>query len=122
MTSRAWDSPTYFACEHSTAPATIPPRRWFVRTYTLQARIGGERVHHCNASVVPTGAAAYPACAFEDPVVTVVHGELDGPKCTVLGLPNRTRPTVHSVGTAKNFSIVSKDSFGNTRLVTPPGY
>ncbi|CAB1118564.1 unnamed protein product [Ectocarpus sp. CCAP 1310/34] len=84
-------------------------------TYTLQARIGGERVSHCKASVVPTGAAAYPACAFEDPVLTVVHGELDGAKCTVLGFPDKTRPTVHSAGIAKNFSIVSKDSFGNTR-------
>ncbi|CBJ28503.1 conserved unknown protein [Ectocarpus siliculosus] len=84
-------------------------------TYTLQARIGGERVSHCNASVVPTGAAAYPACVFEDPVLTVVHGELDGTKCTVMGFPDKTRPTVHSAGTAKNFSIVSKDSVGNTR-------
>ncbi|CAN0209714.1 unnamed protein product, partial [Ectocarpus sp. 12 AP-2014] len=88
-------------------------------TYTLQARIGGERVSHCNASVVPTGAAAYPACAFDDPVLTVVHGELDGAKCTVLGLPDKTRPTVHSAGTAKNFSIVSKDSFGNTSRMGP---
>lgn len=50
-------------------------------------------------------------------MVTVVHGKLNAAKCSVVQLADE-HP---AVGTTANFSIVSKDSFGNTRYVRASG-
>ncbi|CAM9179206.1 unnamed protein product, partial [Hapterophycus canaliculatus] len=85
------------------------------RTYVVQARIDGQRVQHCYAHHGPAGSMGHPECSFNDPVLTVVHGEMDADRCSVLGDTDEDIPaTPTPVGTAVNVSVIARDSFGNT--------
>ncbi|CAM9669961.1 unnamed protein product, partial [Scytosiphon promiscuus] len=86
-------------------------------TYVVQARIGGQRAQHCRAhDNAPTDSAGQAVCGLNDPVLTVLHGEMNAAKCSLLepaGQDELATPT--PVGTATNMKVVARDSVGNTR-------
>lgn len=92
----------------------LPP----IRTYWVQTRVDGSRVKHCDTfNVPPAGAASFPDCRREDPKLTVVHGKLDTARSSLVEVAGQTGLREAPVGVPTNFSIVAKDSFGNTRCV-----
>lgn len=90
-----------------------------IRTYWVQTRIDGARVKDCDSfNVPPTGAASFPDYHSEDPQLTVVHGKLDAARSSLVEVAGQAAGVWEiPVGVAANVSIVSKDSFGNTRYV-----
>ena len=89
-----------------------------VRSYWVQTRVNGESVKHCDKyNIPPANSASFPDCRRQDPTVTVVHGKLDAARCSLVEVAGQTGLNQNPVGAAASFSIVSKDSFGNTRYV-----
>ena len=87
------------------------------RTYRVQTRVNGERVRYCDKDRPPRPNSPDLDCDSQDPVLTVVHGELDATRCSLVEFPGQAGLEENPVGEAAEFSIVSKDSFGNTRYV-----
>lgn len=78
-----------------------------IRPYWVHTRVDGEVVTHCDD---------YP-CNREHPMLTVVHGKLDAISCRLVEIAGQTGLKTNYVGAPASFSILSKDSFGNTRYV-----
>lgn len=86
-----------------------------IRAYSVQTRVRGERLKQSDKfNISQTSAALFPTGFLEDPTLTVVHGKLDAARCSLMLKPG---PNESPEGANANFSIVSKDSFGNTRYV-----
>lgn len=83
------------------------------RTYWIQTRIGGEKVlQRCDEDLPVLDCGGR-----QDPTLTVVHGKLDATRCSLVEIGDETGLQENPVGAPVGFSIVSRDSFGNTRCV-----
>lgn len=83
----------------------------------VQTRVNGERVQYCDKDSIPRPDWPVLDCDREDPTMTVIHGKLDASRCSLVEVAGQTGLKENPVGAAARFSIVSKDSFGNTRYV-----
>lgn len=83
----------------------------------VQTRVNGERVQYCDKDSIPRPDRPLRDCDREDPTVTVVHGKLDASRCSLVEVAGQTGLEENPVGAAAGFSILSKDSFRNTRYV-----
>lgn len=91
------------------------------RTYWVQTRLDGERVRHCEEdNAQPRPGWGLLNCGRQDPILTVAHGKLNATRCSLVEFTGQTGLKENPVGSAASFSIVSKDSFGNTRYVRAP--
>ena len=91
-----------------------------IRTYWIQTRVEGERVKHChsdNDNVRPRPGWDLLDCDPQDPTLTVVHGKLDATRCSLVEVAGQTGLNTNPVGAAASFSIMCRDSFGNTTYV-----
>ena len=87
----------------------------------MQTRLDGKRVRHCEEdNAQPRPGWGLLNCGRQDPILTVAHGKLNATRCSLVEFTGQTGLKENPVGSAASFSIVSKDSFGNTRYVRAP--
>lgn len=96
----------------------------------IRVKIGGEPVQHCtpplsNSSVFSRqydGMSVYyppSMCSLESPTLNIVHGDLHDSSCTAQELEEREQGlSAAVVGKAAEFSVISRDAFGNIRYRT----
>lgn len=73
------------------------------------------RKHWDNSDVDPAGSAASPDYRRQGPKRSAVHGKLDAARCWLVEFAVQFGLTEAPAGASASFSIVSRDSFGNTR-------
>lgn len=92
----------------------------------MQVMVGGEPVQHCtpplsNTSVLGReydGMSVYSppsVCSLAYPTLAVVHGDLHTSSCTAEEWSNEEGLSAATVGSPAQFSVVSRDAFGNIR-------
>eukprot|EP00752_Nemacystus_decipiens_P008994 g8029.t1 len=85
-------------------------------TYWVQTRFDGQRVQYSHEdNIRPRPSSGLVDYTLQDPTLTVVHGKLNTTRCSLVEVAGQTGLKENPVGAAVGFSIVSKDSFGNTR-------